>query len=60
MLGNTTCETDFCLYNKGGTCCLKNISIDSLGNCEDCILLTIDEKFLDAEKEKQLADMESR
>ena len=52
------CAYDLCLYNKDFECILDKVSIDSLGHCEDCIILNIDKETLEAEKEHQLNKME--
>jgi len=54
------CEFDYCVYNQDSICLLNEIQINSLGMCEDCILVTIADEDLKRAKEKQLKDMESR
>jgi len=54
------CEKLFCVYNCKNKCRLKQISVNALGMCDDCILISLEEKFLNAEKKKQLEKIESR
>lgn len=48
------CENSFCIYQSDGDCILKEISIDNLGMCADCIYPNIDEKVLNQAKLKLL------
>ena len=48
------CENNFCIYQNNGECKIKNISINSLGMCSECILPDIDEATLYKEKCKLL------
>jgi len=54
------CETENCIYNKQFECMLVNISINSLGMCEECIPVLIDKAYLESEKLRQLREMEDR
>ena len=54
------CANEYCLYNKGCKCTLESISIDSLGHCDDCIIVELDENIVEAEKERQLNKMNQR
>ena len=54
------CENDYCIYNKDNTCILGEMSIDSLGMCDACITISLDEGFLKAEKTRQLGELETR
>ena len=53
------CEQDYCIYNKDFKCSLGGISINSFGMCEDCIIISLDSDFLEAEKERQLQEINS-
>ena len=46
------CENYFCIYESNGDCTLKEISLNIMGACEDCIYPSIDREYL--EKEKQI------
>ena len=54
------CELDYCIYNQKFFCILDSVSINGLGMCDDCIIVSLDEKFLESEKERQLCEIESR
>ncbi|MCL2575248.1 MAG: hypothetical protein FWE33_02330 [Defluviitaleaceae bacterium] len=54
------CENAFCVYNTHYQCCFSTIEINSLGMCENCIIISLDDIFLEAEKEKQRANLASR
>ena len=54
------CEFDYCIYNKNFKCIVDEPDINSLGMCDVCIVISLDRKFLDKEKEKQLLEIESR
>lgn len=54
------CENEYCIYNLESKCLLEKISVNSLGMCDDCIMISLDEGFLAAEKQRQLSEIESR
>ena len=54
------CENNYCIYSKDDSCILNSVSIDSLGMCDDCIIISLDEDFLKAEKTRQLNELEAR
>ena len=54
------CENSYCIYNKEYECILKEIGLDSLGMCEECINVSLDCEFLEREKERQLLELEQR
>ena len=54
------CENDYCIYNGEGACALKRVDINSLGMCDDCIMISLDEDFLKSEKSRQLDKLEAR
>jgi len=54
------CENNYCIYNSDGACVLDKVNIDSLGMCDGCIMITLDEDFLKAEKARQLDELETR
>lgn len=47
------CENSYCIYNEKSQCTLDKININSLGMCDDCIMIELDEDFLETEKERQ-------
>ena len=54
------CANDYCLYNKGYKCTLDGVNIDSMGHCDECIMVKFDDDVLDAEKKRQLSKMAER
>ena len=48
------CENSLCVYQFEDKCILKEIKIDSLGMCTECIYPDIDENVLKEAKEKAL------
>ncbi len=40
------CENYLCIYQKDGNCKAEEPSINTLGMCEDCIIVSIPEKEL--------------
>ena len=54
------CYFDYCIYNKDYNCLLKETEINSLGVCEECIVISIADKNLKLLKEKQLKSLENR
>ena len=54
------CNMTICIYNKNTQCALDEININSLGMCDDCIIVSIDEDLLAKEKAHQLKEIERR
>ena len=54
------CENEYCLYSNECECLFEKVSINELGMCDDCIILSLDKEFLQKEKERQLSEIESR
>ena|GEM_PF-1381179 len=52
------CEFEYCIYNKNFECGVSNPEIDSLGMCSACIVISLNKKFLEKEKELQLLKLE--
>ena len=52
------CENDFCIYEANGKCILDEISINSLGACDECIYPNIDRDYLEKQKQKLLKKYE--
>ncbi len=53
-----SCENEFFIYQKQGTCILDIIHLDINGNCTDCIYVNIEEDKLNDLKEKLLTDLQ--
>ena len=54
------CELDYCIYNNDGNCLVTKISINDAGMCDACILVSLEKDFLQAEKTRQLSELEAR
>ena len=54
------CENNFCVYQHEDKCILDEISVDSLGMCEECIYPDIDEKILNKAKMKLLKEYKNK
>ena len=54
------CEKEYCIYNNERECLFEKISINELGMCDACIILSLDKEFLQKEKERQLQELERR
>ena len=54
------CENEYCIYQAENKCRFATITINSLGMCEDCIIVSLDVEFLKTEKDKQLQEIVSR
>ena len=47
------CDFDYCIYNKKYKCTLDEINVNAFGMCEDCVLVHLDEKLLEKQKQAQ-------
>lgn len=54
------CEVELCIYNRNYECICDITELNSVGMCEECILVSLDKTFLEAEKERQLEKIEER
>ena len=54
------CEFDYCVYNRNKQCLLKEIRINSLGMCDDCIVVSVQDSILEKFKTEQLHKLERR
>ena len=54
------CEVAYCIYNRDFECICKITRLNSLGMCEECILINLDPEFLEAEKRRQLQNINER
>jgi hypothetical protein len=54
------CENNYCIYQIENKCRHEKISLNALGMCDDCIIVSLDENFLTVEKERQLQEINSR
>lgn len=59
LLGdNMKCENIFCIYESEDNCILKEIVLDIIGQCTQCIYATIDDETLKTAKEKTFKSVE--
>lgn len=47
------CENRYCIYQENGKCLLSSISLDIIGQCTECIMVTLDEAELENKKRKE-------
>lgn len=50
------CDNFICIYQEDGKCILDRVSLDVMGQCKECILVTPDEETL----QKMKLDQRSR
>lgn len=48
------CENFLCIYNDRENCMLKNVSLDIIGTCRECIYPEIPPEFLEKIKKEKL------
>ena len=48
------CEMNYCIYNSDYFCTLKDIQQNSLGMCEECIIVSIPNNILEELKKNNL------
>ena len=46
------CENCFCIYENNGRCRLESVELDILGQCKECIYISIEEEKLKELKEQ--------
>ena len=51
------CKYEFCIYEENGLCILNNVSINTVGLCDNCILPTFDNKLLSELKDETLKQL---
>lgn len=51
------CDNLLCIYQSNERCILKNISIDSLGICTECIQVNLEDKQLEKAKRDLLTKL---
>jgi len=54
------CKQILCIYNVDLECIGSQPKIKSLGMCDDCVLLELDEAFREKEKKRQRMDLEKQ
>lgn len=48
-----SCDNTYCIYQENNACLLDRISVNGIGQCLDCILVTIDPDTLEKMKRIQ-------
>ena len=48
------CENTYCIYESDCRCTLDSISIDSTGQCAECVLISVSSEELVKLKNRQL------
>lgn len=51
------CENEYCIYNMDNRCRFEKVTINSLGMCDDCVIISLDKDFLTKEKARQLQNI---
>ena len=54
------CELDYCIYNRDFFCLLKEIHLNMLGMCEECVIVSIPADILKELKESQFEKIDGR
>jgi hypothetical protein len=54
------CENEYCIYNRENKCLFETAAINSVGMCDDCIIISLDRNFLEFEKARQFQEIEKR
>ena len=54
------CENIFCVYQKNDECILKEIELDVLGQCRQCIYINLPQTILEEQKNKTLFSFNSQ
>lgn len=54
------CDFEYCIYNCDFKCILNETKINTIGMCENCVIISIEKTFLEIEKERQLQEIEKR
>ncbi len=47
---NMRCENELCIYEKDGLCSLKEVELDIVGLCKNCIYIELSKDYLDCKK----------
>lgn len=48
------CENSMCIYNDDDICLLDHISVDSVGLCTECIMVSFDKDLVKQRKAEML------
>ena len=53
------CEKSYCIYWLHGVCTLDEVTLGTLGQCNSCILVDIDEDIIERAKKKRIQIFET-
>ena len=54
------CEVDYCIYNRCFACTLNETQLNTLGMCEECMIVSIPDDIFQELKESQLDEIKAR
>lgn len=54
------CENILCVYQKNGECTLDCISLDIMGSCQECFLVSLDKAYVEKEKDRMIKEPDKR
>ncbi len=54
------CEFDYCIYQRDGKCTVGGIQINSLGMCDECVVVSLEGALLEEGKRKHFENIERR
>lgn len=60
IMNRTDCENKWCIYYEEGHCTLLEISVNSYGMCDDCIMLDPDETEMKIRRKRQVDMLEEQ
>lgn len=52
------CENSYCVYWQSGFCVLDEVTLGTLGQCNSCILVDIDEDIVEGKRKKHIQILE--
>lgn len=55
-----TCENRLCIYWSKDSCTLREVQLDSMGSCTDCIPVSLPEEFLEKKRTELIQELDRR
>lgn len=55
-----TCENRLCVYWNNDGCTLREVQLDGMGSCTDCILVSLPEELLARKRRELLNELEKQ
>ncbi len=52
------CENSYCIYWRHGVCTLDEVKLGTLGQCDSCILVDIDEEVVERKRNESIQILE--